>query len=320
MIRKMLVVLICLALLSLVNNSFASSGIGQNKQIIYENGKSYFVLNKYEEALQQFQQISDYRDSISWKYYCEGMISIEMANEKESGGCLSETKKLIENAYQRFRILSANQFEESEKLEIYCTARLYELKGLYQSALDLYATLIGIADSDERYFRIINGIPLPTQAPNYDSTVPFLPLIPAHVNKTTETFMGPGSNYQSQKLVSLTTGTSCSIVAREGYYYLVELTTEYGKIRCWTYTLRIERDENKQEPEIGKNKRNGYMLESKKGLYGPSVDYVESETIIPAGTKIIIYESEGLYTMVEFQPIGENALMRLWVPTESISK
>ena len=319
MSRKLIGILLCLILMSPMGDCVAAS-ISVPKQEIYENGKLLVVLKQYEEALQRFEQLGSYQDCIKWKYYCEGMISIYKASEKESGGCISEAKQLIETAYQRFRMLSSNKFENSEQMEVYCTARLYELKGLNQSALDLYASLLGTEDSDERYLRLLDGIPLPTQAPNCETGIQMLPAIPAHTNRSIEALMGPGSDYAKQKHVSLKTETPCFICAKEGNYYLIDLTTEIGKIRCWVSTLRIQRDENKKEPEIGKKKRNGYMLEPQNGLYGPGADYAESGTLIPAGTKILVYDAEGSYTMIELYSLDENALMRLWVPTDSISK
>ena len=52
---------------------------------IYERAKSYVSFGFYEDALNQFEQIS-YKDSTSWQDYCKAMICISRANTFEQDG------------------------------------------------------------------------------------------------------------------------------------------------------------------------------------------------------------------------------------------
>ena len=315
MIRKVVLYLLLLVILSFVMPGFSAS-ITIDKQSIYDKGLRYIDLKDYNNALTQFQQIDNYQDSASWRYYCEGMKAIITANEKQNQAYLSDARKEIEKAAGIFQMLSLAKFEDTEKLAVYCKACQYELQGLYQSAIDLYVGLFGTLDSDIRYFKLIGGYVLPTQAPTEKPLPPIIPSIPAHTDRTLETFLGPGSGYMKQDVVSLNAESTVAICAREGDYYLIEITTGEGKIRCWAFSLRVQRYGDVLEPELGKTKRTGYVMKTETGLYGPGDGYRASDIMIPSGTRVTVFNNEGMYTMVEF--VTNNQPARMWVPTESI--
>ena len=316
--------IICVILLTILivmswPTCFADS-VSIDKQTVYQNAISYVALGKYENALIQFEQIKNYSDSNSWANYCHGMVLIEDANSQESSGYKYLAYKSLEKAYHYFVLLSESKFQDSENLSRYCTARQFQLKGLPQPALDEYANLMGTLDSDERYFNIIEGIPLPTQAPDCILLPSFFPSIAAHPVQKIDTYYGPGTEYIKQDIVLINADSIIYICGREKNYFLLETQIEDGKIRLWAPTIRILRDEDKSEPQIGEKSRQATVLNEAEALMGPGEDYLKSGMIIKKGEKIIAFDSEGPYTMIEYNDKQSLKPVRLWYLTEYLSK
>ena len=317
--RKVYTILLSLYIVITCSIGFSDS-VSLYKQTVYQRAITYVTLGMYENALNQFEQINNYSDSNSWANYCRGMIIIEDANRQESNGCIDLATKSIEKAYQYFILLSGSKFQDSENLSKYCTARQFQLKGLLQPALDEYANLMGTLDSDERYFNIIGGIPLPTQAPDCVTLPAFFPTISAHSVQKIETYLGPGTDYLMQDIVTINEDSKIYICGREKNYFLIETTKEDGKIRLWAPTVRILRDENISEPHIGENSRKATVLEESEALMGPGEDYLKSGIFIKKGERVIAFESEGLYTMIEYNDKQSLKPIRLWYLSEYLSK
>ena len=123
-----------------------------------------------------------------------------------------------------------------------------------------------------------------------------------------------------QDIVSINAESNISICGREKNFYLIETTKEDGKVRLWAPTVRILRDENKAEPQIGENSRRATVLNESEALMGPGEDYIKSGTKIQKGEKVIAFESEGLYTMIEYNDKQSLKPVRLWYLSEYLSK
>ena len=294
---------------------FASGGVSSNKESAYNIGRDYFSWGMYREAMEAFQKSGSYKDSVSWAKYTEGFVEIEEADGMEEKGYLTDAETHIGTARRLFQRLSTQSFEDSANMEKYCRAREFHMTGKIQSALDLYAEIPMTMDSWERYDDITSGKALPTQAPV--SSVPdrFLN-ISAYAVKKMNTYMGPGSMYQEQKVTAVRSGTEFSICAKEENYYLIEIETEKGRIRCWGPTLFIHREEKTEVPDIGKG-RKAYIIEAVEGTYGPGEEYLKTGIILPDGLKVTAYTEEGHYTMVEFTLQETDRPARVWVPTSS---
>lgn len=314
--KKIVLVLLLLSLI--LNNSvcYAGSGASVDKQTVYQSGIIYVSRGEYEEALRLLEQAQDYLDSNSWANYCKGMIAIEAANEYEKTGYREEAVASIEEAAYYFSMLPASLFPDGEKLKRYCSARLKQLQGLSQPAVNEYAKLFGILDSYERYK---NGdIPLPTQVPK--SKLPaFLPLIPAKALRRIATYLGPGNDYAEQTILLINGESNIFICGKEKNYFLMEATTPNGKLRFWAPNLRIARAENTPEPQIGAKSKKAIVLKETKAFMGPGEDYIESGIMIKKGEKVLSFDSEGLYTMIEYNDGQTSKLIRLWVLSEDLS-
>ena len=276
------------------------------------------MLGMYQSAADEFSKIPGYADSGSWKYYCLGMADIETANDSERAGYISDAISRIESASRYFDLLAGIGFENSEALKQYCSARNYQLKGLTQTALDIYASLLGVLDSGERYWSIVEGTPMATQAP-IQSHPPLFTPIAAHANRKTAIYFGPGDNYLTQEITSINADTKLSICAREGSYYLVEIKISSGKLRAWAPTIRITRDEDKTEVKIGEKPQNAKVINDAEALLGPGQDYLRSGYTLKKGTAVVAYESEGLYTMIQYKDTKRGKLVRLWLLTGNLS-
>ena len=310
--------LISLLLLSLLinNTCYASSSLSVDKQSIYEEAILLVSWGEYAEALYLLEQAKNFSDSNKWADYCRGMIAIETANEYEKVGYRDKAISSLKDAVYRFSILPVSQFPDSEKLIRYCNARCNQLNGLFQPALDEYAELVGILDSYERMKNLY--IPLPTQVPK--NVLPaFLPLIPAKAVKKINTYLGPGNNYSEQNYIEINQDSDISICGREQDYFLIEIITENGKLRLWAPTLRIVRTEDKPEPQIGSKSRKALILRDTKTFMGPGIDYIESEIMIKKGEKVLAYDTEGEFTMIEYSGNQTIKSIRLWVFSEDLS-
>ncbi len=126
------------------------------------------------------------------------------ASADESQVHIRAARKKVKKAWQYFDPLPAGFNENKEQLILYCRARLNELSGEFQKAIDLYNGLNGIEDSMERFDRLCDNI-----YPNLDEWPIYLEVIrvPAHANKDIKTYLGPGINYMKQTVVQVGSDT-----------------------------------------------------------------------------------------------------------------
>lgn len=291
---------------------------------VYERAKSYVSFGLYEDALDQFEQIT-YKDSSSWQDYCKAMISISRANSFEHDGYISNAIDEIKNAKKQLNPLANISFENSEELYEYCTVRSDELSGLIQQAIDGYSRVYDVLDSAERYHRLINGALLPTQAPDPNPESPVLTPYLFRANRNLIPYAGPGASYGEIEGISITVDTDVWVCAIErgksGTYYMSETDTERGKIRFWAVDFRldpVDMDMKYNLPEIGPNPRNAVVLEDAEALFGPGDSYCNAGLIIPKGTKATAFDEEGAYTMIEYVQSRDDSLMRVWIRTNSL--
>ena len=303
-----------------------ASQIQVSKSDIYDKALTYdkalaFVnlFDDYETALDLFTQLGSYKDSPNWKMYCMGKVAINNANELEMKGYISEAKEKIVQAVSYFEFLSPIDFNgNSKKLYIYCTARLdeYGSQEISQAALDKFATLIGTEDSMERYIRLSQGIPLPTQAP-YSIA---LPHIAAHASQSVDTYWGPGKRFLRQEIIQVNQYTELSICGKEGDYYLIEAETGKGKIRCWALARKIQKDSSDRESRIGTNGWRSTLNQTTSAYYGPGEQYLKTGFYVRQGTMVTAYDSEGKYTMIECDAPNSDSSVRIWVSTDCLQR
>jgi len=314
---KKTVLTLALLLTLLTGTCCPAGGAAVDKQSVYQAGLDYASMGMYKNALEQFTAVGAYKDSVSWQFYCQGMIGIENANSFEQLGYLSDATAQVEAAGKYFEILSNSAFRDSERIKRYLSARRYELKGLTQSALDIYAGLLDVLDSGERYLRLLKGTPLPTQAPVV--TLPErLTAYPAHIVRKAVSYFGPGDRYAEQTAVALRSDMAVSILGREDSYYLVEFDSPAGKLRAWVPTIRVRRDGTGTEPEVGGKGKSARVINAAEGLRGPGNEYAKSGVTLTAGQMVTAFEAEGLYTMIEAADAAGRR-MRLWLPTDQLS-
>ena len=286
---------------------------------IYEKGIAFFNNGYYQKALEQFEQIGGYEDSSSWRMYCEGFVELTNAGDLEEQGYIKEALVHIVNARRLFSLLAAQEFRDSANMKKYCAAREYQNQKMTQPAIDTYATIAGTLDSWQRYLDLIEGKAYPTQAPHAVRPEKLV-CIAAHAVKEITAYQGPGIAYRIQRSVVVNSVTEMSVCGREGeYYYLIEIVTERGRIRCWVPKLYIVRDAAGKETEI-KAERTAYLIQTAEGLYGPGEGYLKSDISVPKGAKVTTFIAEENYTMIEYTPPGEGGAVRLWVLTECIGK
>ena len=316
MIKRTFVIFFTI-LLVLVGSRGLASDVSIDKATVYQRAILLKNHGDYQKAADEFSRIPGYADSKKWNYYCLGKIDIENATEYENAGYISDAENMIINAARYFELLAKVGFEDSGAIKKYCSARRYELKCMDQPALDAFAELLGVLDSDDRYWRIINGPPLPTQAPI--NTLPaMLALIPAQVSRKAPTYYGPGDRFLEQTGISVNAGIPVSICGREGSYYLIEMTTDAGKLRTWVPTIRIKRDDKQTEAQIGKNQKNAKIPKTSEALLGPGRDYISSGITLNEGISVTALEAEGLYTMIEYKDGLSGKSLRMWFPTSQL--
>lgn len=310
-------ILFFLAVILLFSISSSASDVALDKATIYQRAMLLYKHGDYQKAADEFSQIAGYSDSGSWKYYCLGMAEIDNANGYEKSGHLNQADECIVRALRYFEALANSEFENSAKLKEYCSARRYQLKGLKQSALDLYAGLLSVLDSGDRYWAIINDNPLPTQAPVHD-VPPVLPLIPAHASRRTPTYLGPGDQYAEQTYVSVGAEMAVGICGREDGYYLIEIETAAGRLRAWAPTIRIRRDADQMETQLSGNTKSARLSAATEPRLGPGEEYISSGMSLKEGTPVTVFGSEGLYTMIEYKGSAAEKPVRVWVPTSQL--
>ena len=315
-------IFICVLIASVILTAIPAQAtqLGMDKRAVYDDAMAYIVLvGNYEKALELFELLGSYADSPNWRLYCMGMIAIQTANELEAEGYINNAREEIERAISYFEFLSPIDFNgNSANLYTYCNARLdeYSSNGVSQSALDKYAKLVGTEDSMDRYLRLMKGEVLPTQAPY---TVA-LSTIPASAESNIETLWGPGKKYMRQEIVQVNQTTLISICGKENDYYLLEIQTDQYTLRCWALTRKIKPDISAKIPWIGENGWKSTLSKTVEAYYGPGQQYLQAPYILNEGTVVTAYESEGLYTMIEYLPDYSGKPVRLWVPSNALSK
>ena len=298
---------------------------------LYEEAKAHIVWGEYEEALQKFQQLSEIpgdtparrAEITSWIKYCSGMIALHTATELENQGYIKEARQQVETARSFFMYLTSSDSDfngNSKKLYAYCEARLYELDRLNYTALNAFAKILEVEDSYERFTRLSKGDALPTQVP-VNEIPSVLPPIAAHLNIQVNAYYGPGTSYAAvPNTILINAETKLDIRGREQSYYMIEIQTNSGKMRCWVNNYRVMRDEDTKVPSVGKKAKSRRMIRTETPSYGPGDDYAKADFTIAKGVVVSAFEEEGLYTLIEYTPTGAEKPVRVWVFTHALSK
>ncbi|SNT94205.1 hypothetical protein SAMN06297421_104177 [Aristaeella hokkaidonensis] len=274
-------------------------------------------LENYADAVEAFRQTGNYEQSKTLLTYCQGMLLIQEANELEGKGYLYEMLGSLKNAESYFQLLSGIEYGESQKLLYYVQARQFEAKGLTQKAIDLYAELMGICDSDDRYLRLINGIviqPVTTPSVIYNK----LTHIAAQVYQETHTYDGPGSSYSKNDTI-IFPDMFISIVGQSGEWYLVETTHDQYLIRLWVPKIRVLRKEP-TEPYVFNSCVNGIIKNSTDIYYGPGQEYLITEKVLEPGTPVTVIGEDGMYSLIEFVNETNQLPMCGWVTSVNLTK
>ncbi|MBR4234896.1 MAG: hypothetical protein IKR85_02400 [Clostridia bacterium] len=321
---KRMLVIAC-ALLTAVCLFVSAQGtvVGADKQSMYEKALLYEELGMYSEALELFKELGSFSDARSHRYYCSGMTNIESANELESTGYLSDALSYIENAERDFDRLAKIEFADSDLMLLYCQARAYELKGMYQTAIDLYYEyLSGVSDSDDRLDMLLDhSAPRPTQVPVEKLPERLYP-IRAKATQVLDVYFGPGRDYTELKHRTMTVSeeNEIYILGICGEFYLIEFETDEGLMRVWTSTLRVTRTDESREPvKVHVAADNGYINQDTQALYGPGDEYAVSDITLPAASRVKVYEKEGKYAMVEVEGRDGKSAVCVWVPVSSLN-
>ncbi len=309
---KKLVYLIWLLLMSITVSAFASS-VSVDKASAYSRGMEYFELKLYSQATEQFLRASGYKDSESWKLYSEAFDELRMADLDQEQGYRSSARAHIDKASGNFLILAAQQFQDSESMRVYCSARLYELDDMQQSAIDLYSQLPGTHDSISRFIRLRGGYASPTQAP-LQTFPPKIEGVPAHAERSITTYLGPGSQFMRQTIASVNSHTELSILGEYEGHYFIEVKTETGYLRCFALKTYILRDGTGLIKTLQSN-TNAILLQNTEGFLGPGEDYLQSGVTIPAGTRVQVLNVEETFSMIEFTPENLITWAIVYVPT-----
>lgn len=313
------IILLFFIILFFLHSVCLADTVATDKKSIYDKGITYVKLSMFQEAKEQFQQIMDYSDSRNWNYYCLGMIEITSANELENQGFLSDAASHIEKASQYFGLLAGIQFEDSANIKTYCTARSYELKGLFQKSLDIYSTLLGTLDSDNRYLRLSTNILLPTQAPKKENPSLLVP-IPAHARKSIESYFGPSSEYAIQRIVKISPEIPIFVCAREKEFYMLETNLEDGLIRFWAPTLRIQIDSDIDIHEINGTVTKKLVIQNAECFFGPGEEYMKAGVVLETGSFVNMIEKEEEYAQIEIIDKESNQSIRVWVLSDCLNK
>ena len=292
-----------------------------DKESIYKKALAFVHLEEYELALELFEnkELDSYADCSNWRMYCTGMAAIRKANDLEAEGHIREAEAEIRQALSIFEYLSPIDFNgNSGNLYTYCIARMdeYGSTEFPQKAFDLYAKLNGTEDSAERYFRLMRGGTLPTQAP-YTVT---LGVVPAHAKSSIETLLGPAKKYMPQAILQVDQFVDLCICGKEGEYYLIEVRKDEICLRCWALARRIQADAAGDIPRVGVNGRKSTVEKLSQAYYGPGEEYAKFDYTISAGTIVTAYEAEGMYTMIECSPERLGKPVRIWVRTDALSR
>lgn len=283
-------------------------------QVYYDMASEFF-----HSAYESFDQVSYYSDSSSYQDYCEGMIVVLEADGLEKQGYLDQAREKIQKASKIFQLLAFDQFEDSEKLVDYCSARVSQLRGLKQNAIDAFAKLSRTLDAKKRYLDLIDNKPLPTQAPVL-KLPPVMASYAAHTTKKLEAYAGPGSSYAKISLVNIDENTQLRVCAREDYYYVAEMETARGKVRFWVLDVRVIRDEARDAelPVIKCEDKSKMLVKAADAYYGPGEGYGSRGMTIRKGTRVAVYNTEDAYTLVECKEPASGLMIRVWIKSDCL--
>lgn len=301
-----------------------AENVGQNKGDIYDKAVNYAQLELYDVARGYFNELGNFRDSRAWYYYCDAMVMLDEADEWERLGYRNEAETRVKAAKEDLSLLSAEKFPDKDALITYCDARGYQLKNMNYTAEDYFSQVLNVRDAMERFHNIRSGVALPTQAPV--SVVPDLfPAVQAQTQRKVDSiYMGPGKEYK--KVTGLTINSESNIVLRGHYngsgsvkWYLLETETMDGKVRVWvTRGGYVTPAENKEIHEMLEKGKQAYTKTDTTALWGPGEEYAATGFTVPGNTRVLRFEQEGLYSMIEYTDASGDKMM-VWVLTDSLT-
>ena len=265
------------------------------------------VAKKRESNKSSELPISDSENGLQGVYN-SGMQYLQEADKNETAGRYHQAAEQVEQALTLFRVLANSKFEDSENLVIYCRARVYELQGMRQKALDLYETLPNIYDSSRRYLNLSGKSREPTAKPED------LLLIPAKAYKETDLYAGPGFSYLQEDM-KVSEKDELWIAGQYEDWYLLEFASGDMRARAWAQKFRIGRDEETEPPVFEKTE--GKIAQEVIPAYGPGVDYRQREETLTSGTAVLKMAEDHGYTLVEYEMAGQGFVTG-WVQTEFI--
>lgn len=111
------------------------TGCMQSNQGKYESAQKLLGEGKYDQAIEAFSQIEDYKNSSKYIMYIKA-IQLAEKGEYELGIASLQT---------------LGDFKDSTLMARYYTARAYEDEMDYESAADIYKTMATFRDCGERY-------------------------------------------------------------------------------------------------------------------------------------------------------------------------
>lgn len=309
--------LLILLIAFFISAAFSEGIISSDKAEWYRKGQISMELENYADAMEAFTQADDFEDSKTLLVFCRGMVLLKEADEFEKKGYLSDMSACLDKTEDYFNLLSGIEYGESKKYLRYIQARRYEAKGLTQKALDMYAELFGICDSDERYLRLKDGIVIqPVMTPAVSQNT--LNLISAQVYQETNTYDGPGSSYRKDAII-ITPDMPVSIVGQSGEWYLVETFYDKYKVRLWIPKIRAMRKES-AEPFLLEINASGIINSETELYYGPGQEYLSMGIVLQRNMLVSIIAEDGIYTLIEFVNELDQLPIRGWLMSVNLTK
>jgi tetratricopeptide (TPR) repeat protein len=134
-------VLLVTALVSACVPALAEMGI--SKELTYEEAKKSLALENYRDAIDAFNELGTYQDSVNYRIYASALLS------------LSEGE--FQDSIDQFNVLASSQFLDSDKYLLYAQGRMAESRALYDQAIQFYSGL-GFLDSNMRILDLMDQI------------------------------------------------------------------------------------------------------------------------------------------------------------------
>lgn len=319
--KKQCAAVILIVMIMLISCGYAES-VGPNNAVNYNKAKNYAELAFYSDARELFAALGSYKDSALWYCYCDAMVKLDEADEKESQGYLSDAKALVTQAKESLILLDASVFEDAAGLISYCTAREYQLRGLLQNAENMFSTVLGVRDARTRFMNIRNRVSLPTQAPVQTIPEALVP-VRAAATRQVDIYAGPGKDYKKIKDFTVNAESeiwicACTDSRKETGWYLMETSLPDGKVRFWANRNgHVYAKEQSTLAEVMKNAKTAWVSKAAAAKYGPGEEYADCGVTVEANTTVTRYDSEGLYTMIEItDEAGKKACV--WIPSNCL--